>query len=85
MRFGTLEHDQSGWPVRKYLAAQFAADASAGPGHDYCSTLDHGTHRFMTNLHRRPAEKVVNVQWPQISNSDASGRQLIKRGNCAAG
>ena len=61
LRFGTLEHDQSGWPVRKYLAAQFAADASAGPGNDYGSTLDDGTHRFMTNFHRRPAEKVVNA------------------------
>jgi hypothetical protein len=75
--FGPVDYDKSRWPMRKDLAAQFTANASAGAGDDDRSILNYGTNRFMTNLHWRPAEKIVNVQRPQVGNSDASGRELL--------
>ena len=76
LHFGLIKQQEHGRRTRGNLPAQFAADAAASPGHHHYSIAEDLPNILRGQMHRVPAQKVLDYTEDASTLPGASEQQV---------
>jgi len=81
LHLGTVDEDEQSRRLIQDLPAEFGTDGAACAGHQDDLIADQAPDSGLIKDHRRPAEQVLDLYWPQLSYFHKAFNRLVKRRN----